>query len=122
MQRSATTKDDQKASAGVVLRNSVALIESVEARLVRVPLAQPTAFATRTVRARDYALVKLRTTDGLVGVGFCYAGSAAGNLVVSAIRDLLAPIVRGEDPYMVEQHWRTMYQESLLQGRTGAVA
>jgi hypothetical protein len=50
MQRRAMTKEDQGASAGVVLRNNVALIESVEARLVRVPLAQPTAFATIQTR------------------------------------------------------------------------
>jgi L-alanine-DL-glutamate epimerase-like enolase superfamily enzyme len=96
-------------------------IERVSVVLVRIPLAVSTAFATRTVHAREYALVKVRTADGIEGVGFCYAGSSAGNLVVSAIRDLLAPIVVGRDAYMVERHWAAMYQESLLQGRAGAV-
>jgi L-alanine-DL-glutamate epimerase-like enolase superfamily enzyme len=101
-------------------KNSLAAIASIQAAHVRIPLGQSTAFATRTVVSRDYALVKIRTSDGIEGLGFCYAGSSAGNLVVTAIRDLLAPILIGKDPYMVEQHWTAMYQEGLLQGRTGS--
>jgi L-alanine-DL-glutamate epimerase-like enolase superfamily enzyme len=96
-------------------------IESVQARTVRVPLDRVTSFATRTVAARDYGLVKVRTTDGVEGIGFCYAGSAAGGLVAKAVRELFAPLLVGKDPYRVEGHWEAMYQEAMLQGRAGAV-
>ena len=58
----------------------VTTIEAVSACTVRVPLAAPTAFATRRVLAREYALVKVRGDDGVEGIGFCYAGAAAGAL------------------------------------------
>ncbi len=96
-------------------------IESVSVCTVRVPLDQVTAFATRTVSARDYVLVKLRGDDGVAGLGFCYAGSQAGELVGLAARALLAPLLVGEDAYRVEGLWQRMYQHALLQGRTGAV-
>lgn len=88
---------------------------------MRIPLAATTAFATRTVTARDYALVRITAADGTVGIGFCYGGSAAGNVVTTAVRDLLAPLLIGENPWAVERLWQRMYDEALLQGRTGSV-
>jgi L-alanine-DL-glutamate epimerase-like enolase superfamily enzyme len=96
-------------------------IESVSSCAVSVPLDNVTAFATRTVRERHYLLVKVRGDDGVEGIGFCYAGSAAGALGTVAVRDLLAPVLIGEDPYRVEGLWDAMYQESVLQGRAGTV-
>ena len=49
-------------------------VVSVEARTVHITLRQATAFARRQVTARDYTLVKVRTVDGLEGIGHCYAG------------------------------------------------
>jgi L-alanine-DL-glutamate epimerase-like enolase superfamily enzyme len=49
-------------------------IVSVEARTVHIPLSQPTAFARRQVTSRDYSLVRIRTEDGVEGIGHCYAG------------------------------------------------
>ena len=98
-----------------------ARIESVQACTVTVPLEQVTSFATRTVAARDYGLVRVRTDDGQEGIGFCYAGHKGGGLVAKAVRELFAPMLVGADPYMVERHWERMYAEGLLQGRAGAV-
>ncbi len=96
-------------------------ISAVRARTVRVPLDNPTSFATRQVTDRFYGLVRVETEDGLHGIGFCYAGNRGGGLVADAVRDLLAPLVVGEDPHRVEGLWQSMYQESLLQGRAGSV-
>ena len=40
-------------------------IESVSVAAVEVPLDRVTSFSTRTVHARHYGLVKVRSTDGL---------------------------------------------------------
>ena len=96
-------------------------IESVSSCAVSLPLDNPTAFSTRTVRERHYLLVRLRSDDGAEGIGFCYVGSAAGALGTVAVRDLLAPVLIGEDPYRVEGLWDEMYRESVLQGRAGTV-
>lgn len=96
-------------------------IVAVEAATAVVPLDKVTAFATRTVAERHYGLVRVTTEDGVSGIGFCYAGHAAGQLVTIAVADLLAQQLLGADPYRVEGLWQRMYSEALLQGRAGAV-
>ncbi len=96
-------------------------IENVSACTIRLPLDRPTTFATRNVVAREYALVRVRGDDGVEGIGFCYGGNSAARLVTTAVVDLLAPMLVGEDCHAVERHWEAMYAEALLQGRVGAV-
>jgi L-alanine-DL-glutamate epimerase-like enolase superfamily enzyme len=96
-------------------------IESVSVCVTRVPLDKVTSFATRTVSARDYCLVKVRSSEGVDGIGFCYVGSTAGRIALAAVEELLAPKLIGQDPYRVEGLWLEMYAEALLQGRAGTV-
>lgn len=96
-------------------------IQSVSVCVARVPLDVVTSFATRTVSTRDYCLVKVRSTDGVEGIGFCYVGSAGGNIARVAVEELLAKKLIGQDSLRVEGLWHDMYQESLLQGRAGSV-
>ena len=99
----------------------MAKILSVSVCSARVPLDTPTSFATRTVKAREYCLTKLHSTDGVEGIGFCYAGSSAGNLARVAVAELLGPLLIGEESTRVEGLWEKMYREGLLQGRAGSV-
>lgn len=96
-------------------------IIAVDVSLARVPLNVTTRFSTRTVTARDYVLVKVLGDDGVAGIGFCYAGHKAGSIVVTAVRELLAPVLIGEDAYDVSGLWDAMYSEGLLHGRVGSV-
>jgi len=96
-------------------------IQSVAVCVARVPLDHATSFATRTVSARHYCLVKVRSAGGIEGIGFCYAGSTAGNIAKVAVEELLAPKLIGQESLRVEGLWQEMYQESLLQGRAGSV-
>lgn len=96
-------------------------IQSVQVAVARVPLDRPTSFSTRTVTERHYAIVKLRSTDGVEGIGFCYAGSRGGDVTRVAVEQLLAPVLIGQDSHRSEGLWNEMYQEGLLQGRSGAV-
>lgn len=96
-------------------------IESVHVAVARVPLDRPTSFSTRTVLERHFCIVKLRSAEGVEGIGFCYAGSSGGDVVKVAVEQLLAPVLVGQDSLRSEGLWSAMYQESLLQGRAGAV-
>jgi L-alanine-DL-glutamate epimerase-like enolase superfamily enzyme len=96
-------------------------IQSVSVCVARVPLDVVTSFATRTVSARDYCLAKVRSTDGIEGIGFCYVGSAGGRIAQAAVEELLAKKLIGQESTRTEGLWHEMYQESLLQGRSGAV-
>ena len=97
------------------------IIESVSIAVAKVPLDRVTSFSTRTVSERYYGLVKVRSTDGIEGIGFCYVGSRAGTILRVAVQDLLAPVLIGQESRRSEGLWHDMYQEALLQGRAGAV-
>ena len=75
----------------------MARIASVLVCNVCVPLDRIISFATRSVKVRHYCLVKVRSSDGAEGLGYCYAGNSAGNIVRSAVQDLLAPLLIRED-------------------------
>lgn len=96
-------------------------ITAVEARTVRIPLSQPVSFSTRRVAARHYTMVRITCSDGSSGIGFCHAGTRSGTLTAAAIRELLRPGLIGEDPHRTEGLWEELYQDSLLNGRAGAV-
>lgn len=112
---------EKSVSTAKVGSGANARIQSVKACTVRVPLDRVTSFATRTVSARDYGLVRIRTTDGVEGIGFCYAGATGGELVAKAVRELFAPLLIGQDSYRVEGLWEQMYNHAILQGRAGSV-
>ena len=95
-------------------------ITSVRSRLLRIPLDNPTSFSNRTVYHRDHPIVEIEADDGHRGIGFCYAGNSNGQLVTSAVDELFAPLLMGQDPFRVEGLWAAMYQESLLHGRAGS--
>lgn len=99
----------------------MARIESISVALARVPLDRVTSFATRTVRARDYALVRVRSSEGREGIGFCYVGSSGAPIALAAVQELLAPILIGQESTRSEGLWEQMYRESILQGRAGTV-
>src|SRR5690606_454788 len=66
-------------------------------------------------------LIRIRSTDGHEGLGYCYAVNNAGRLLSIAATELLAPMLIGQDSHRVEGLWEEMYQEALLLGRAGAV-
>ena len=96
-------------------------ISSVAVCVVRVPLEQPTAFSTRIVRARDYCLVKVASSDGIQGIGFCYVGNTAGSIARVAVEELLAPMLLDQESTRIEGIWEEMYNNAILQGRAGSV-
>jgi L-alanine-DL-glutamate epimerase-like enolase superfamily enzyme len=96
-------------------------ISSISVGTARVPLDRVTSFATRTVTAREYCLVKVRSKEGIEGIGFCYVGTAGANIAKLAIQELLARLVIGQESDRVEGLWEEMYREVLLHGRAGTV-
>ncbi len=99
----------------------MSLISSISVCSVRVPLDRVTSFSNRSVKVRDYCLVKVTSTEGVEGIGFCYVGSTAGNIARVAVEELLGPIVIGQESTRVEGLWQEMYREALLHGRAGSV-
>ena len=96
-------------------------IASITARTVKIPLDVPIAISRRGIDARHYTLVRVSTTDGAEGFGFCYEGNFGGGLGATAIRSVFAPLLVGLDPVGVAHLWDLMYQNTLLHGRAGIV-
>jgi L-alanine-DL-glutamate epimerase-like enolase superfamily enzyme len=98
----------------------MAKIAAVEVAIARVPLDNPVNFSTRTVTAREYCLVRVRSEDGTAGLGYCYAVNRAGRMLFDAVVDAFAQRLIGDDSHRVEGIWRDLYQDALLIGRAGA--
>lgn len=96
-------------------------VTSVVASTIVLPLEAEIAFATRAVQNREYTLVRVKSSTGKEGVGFCYGGSRAGHLSTIAVRDLLRHHVIGKEPQNTEMTWEAMFRDSLLHGRRGSV-
>lgn len=96
-------------------------IKHLEACTCVVPVEKPIAFSTREITERHFTLIRLSLDTGAEGLGYCYSGHKAGHLVTDAIRDLLRDIVVGREIEDVGAMWESMYQETLLHGRRGAV-
>jgi L-alanine-DL-glutamate epimerase-like enolase superfamily enzyme len=99
----------------------VSTIQAVEVCPVAVPLDLPIAFSSRAVQERHYTLVRVRDSDGVSGIGFCYAGHAGATVIAESVAQLLRPVLLGREVTATEALWVAMYQNSLLQGRAGAV-
>jgi len=95
-------------------------IVSVEARTIVIPLPKPLSFSTRYVERREFTLVRVRTTTGVEGMGYCYCGNRAGQLVTAFVRQFLRNRVVEADPFAVETIWSALYRDSILLGRRGA--
>ncbi|HVY17202.1 MAG TPA: mandelate racemase/muconate lactonizing enzyme family protein [Rhodopila sp.] len=106
--------------ASPAARRSASPVREVQVRLVRMPLAIPTAFATRNVTHRDFVLVKVISAEGVEGLGWTYAGNLAGEVAREAAVTLFAPMLLGQNPLMTEALWERMYREALLHGRSGS--
>ena len=72
-------------------------ITNIDCAVVRMPLAEPVALATRRVVSRDWLVTIVTTKDGNKGLGFTYAGYEAGEVIGSVLEKLVAPFYLGKD-------------------------
>jgi len=79
-------------------------------------LSEPFAFSQWTYRRRETLLVSVRTDTGLEGWGEAYGPTP---LTESAVREFLAPLVRGKDPRDTEALWRLLFARGIDYGSKG---
>jgi D-arabinonate dehydratase len=94
-------------------------ITSVDALAISIPLRAAVSDAVRNITHRDHLIVRIRTEDGLEGIGFTlgYDGSKA---MVSLVDTIYRPILLGADALASEHLWSEMYRQSIQAGRRGA--
>lgn len=93
-------------------------ITQIVCQVLRVPNVQP-----KTASSQDVVLVRVRTDDGLEGVGEADASpevvkavmdAPLSHLIACGLRELLL----GEQPLETERLWQKMYRRTMYYGRT----
>jgi L-alanine-DL-glutamate epimerase-like enolase superfamily enzyme len=82
------------------------------------PCPTPYGSAGSMQTKRDALLVEVETDEGLVGLGEAGTG---GGVTETVITKVLAPMLIGQDPLMIEALWQTMYARTRQYGRRGIV-
>ncbi|MHB1004216.1 MAG: mandelate racemase/muconate lactonizing enzyme family protein [Chloroflexota bacterium] len=94
------------------------------------PLARPfwngraaisSAEGGRIHRARGAVLVRVRTDEGLVGIGEAGLAGAPVATVAGAVVHHLKPLLIGEDPLDIERLWRKGWESAGASGRRGVM-
>ncbi len=93
-------------------------ITDVEVVQLRKPMAKPLVVSRGTLAARTAIVVLVHTDEGISGLGES-VGDSSG--VVPIIRDQLAPLVIGEDPFDIERLWEKMYTSRVYWDLKGAL-
>jgi L-alanine-DL-glutamate epimerase-like enolase superfamily enzyme len=71
------------------------------------------------VLLRRYHLVRVRTDEGITGIG--EVSPMAPGVTDALVRELLTPIVVGQDPLQIERLWHEMYHKSHKAGPMGVL-
>ncbi len=87
----------------------MATITRVE--ILQVDLA-PKVKRTDAIQAfitQETPMLRIHTSDGLVGTGYSYTIGTGGSSVVALLRDHLAPRLLGRDPAEIEALWKSLF-------------
>lgn len=95
-------------------------ITKVTTQWVRIPLENSVGFSIKTLKYREYLLVRIESDAGIEGVGFCLQDTSA-RPAKAVVDDLLAPMLIGEDPRNISKLWDKMYFQTVRAGRRGNV-
>jgi L-alanine-DL-glutamate epimerase-like enolase superfamily enzyme len=93
-------------------------ITHVDVVQLRKPMAKPLVVSRGALTARSAIVVLVHTDEGTTGLGES-VGDPAG--VVPIIRDQLAPLLIGEDPFDIERLWDKMYASRVYWDLKGAL-
>lgn len=83
-------------------------IERIEAIPLRMPLARPLRAATALITHRCTTLVRVYTSEGIVGECFGNNEDRGQTEIVRLIEEEIAPLLRGKDAFLVEACWQAM--------------
>ena len=95
-------------------------IQSLEARLLRIPFSKPISSSLGTYDGLDCVLAYLHTENGPTGLGFTmFLGGYAGKTILPCIKNELAPLVAGQDALTPGALWSRMWAPNKAKMRGG---
>lgn len=96
-------------------------ITSVDCLLISERLEDPWVMGLGTAYKRDELIVRIRTDEGVEGLGSSYHAHTP-NAVKSLIESKLAPLVIGQSPLQIQSLWEKMFFGSIHLGSAAAQA
>ena len=65
--------------------------------------------AIQSFTMQETPMVRIHTDSGLTGTGYTYTIGTGGSSVVALLRDHLAPLLIGRDPFEIERIWKDLF-------------
>jgi L-alanine-DL-glutamate epimerase-like enolase superfamily enzyme len=96
-------------------------ISEVVLDILRCELDRPMADAQVRIPARISTIVRVRTSDGVEGIGEAACFGGAEHTVRAIVQTQLAPLLVGEDPEYIDRLWEKMHQGTIQVGRRGVI-
>ncbi|GAA3701046.1 enolase C-terminal domain-like protein [Nonomuraea antimicrobica] len=96
----------------------MATVETVEAFSVTLPLPRPLRLGAQTVSHRAYCVVRLGTSDGIVGNAYALSRDLP---VAEMINGMLGTLLVGQQADDISAIWDRLYRGTLFGGRTGGL-
>jgi L-alanine-DL-glutamate epimerase-like enolase superfamily enzyme len=99
----------------------LSIITSAEAFLIDIPVETVRTDSVQAFLKQETPFVRIKTDDGLEGVGYSYTIGTGGTAVLAMLRDYLVPKLVGMDSRNVEKVWNEIYY-STRATETGAIS
>jgi len=94
-------------------------VTDIEMIPVAMDMPEPLYWGLFSIRKRGACLLRIRTDEGITGIGECGFSVEGAPMIEPVVRGLLAPLVVGRDPFEVEAIWEAMYTHTHKWGRRG---
>lgn len=95
-------------------------IETIEARLFRVPLPKVMVDAKHGAHTHfELVTVTVHTADGLEGTGYTYTGGKGGHAILATVQHDLVPFLQGRDARDIDEIYAGMWWHIHYVGRGG---
>ena len=99
----------------------MSIITSAEAFLIDIPVETVRTDSVQAFLKQETPIVRIKTSDGLEGIGYSYTIGTGGTAVLALLRDYLIPKLVGMDSRFVEKIWNEIYY-STRATETGAIS
>lgn len=87
--------------------------------VVSMPFEQNIGSSTITLKGYDFIIITMQTDEEIEGLGYVMTPGYGTASIHSIIKDLLCPIVIGEDPFRVEYIWDMLWNKIRFFGQSG---
>ncbi len=95
------------------------IIRDIRTHLLSVPFADPPKTGFLTLGDIDLLVVEVETAPGVVGTGHLHPLAGGMRTLEMCIREMLAPLLLGQDASDPAALWQRMWAATFIQGRMG---